>query len=217
MATGTPIQPPSGGPRTSVVPPIGRERLDAMSTVLARNWWLLALRGAFAILFGIVAFVAPGAFVLSLVLFFAAYMLVDGLVTIVASVRAAQHHERWGYLLMEGILDIVVGVVAVLAPAAAVWAFVYLVAFWALVTGGLMLAAAFRLHLHYGRWWLALGGLVSVLFGIALLVNPGMSALVLTWWLGGYAVAFGIMLLILAFSLRGRHTAAGRPLPAPRA
>ncbi|GJD94121.1 HdeD family acid-resistance protein [Methylobacterium iners] len=193
--------------------PAGAERLDAMSTVLARNWWLMALRGVFAILFGAIAFVAPGAFVLSLVLFFSAYMLVDGLCGIVAAVRAAQKHERWGLLLAEGILDILVGVAAFLVPAAAVWAFVYLVAFWALVSGGLMLAAAFKLHAHYGRWWLALGGLVSVLFGIALLINPGLSALVLTWWLGGYAVAFGIMLLILAFQLRGRHDAAGRPAP----
>lgn len=208
--------PNAGAARTGTVPQIKLARLDAMSTVLARNWWLMALRGAFAILFGVVAFVAPGAFVLSLVLFFAAYMLVDGAAGIAASIRAAQRHERWGYLLAEGVLDVIVGVAAVMVPAAAVWAFVYLVAFWALVTGGLMLAAAFRLHLHYGRWWLALGGVISVLFGIALLVNPGMSALMLTWWFGGYAIAFGIMLLILALSLRGRHGAAGRPLPGPR-
>lgn len=188
-------------------------QLDAMSAVLARNWWLVALRGVFAILFGVIAFVAPGAFVLSLVLFFSAYMLVDGICGIVASVRAAQKHERWGLLLAEGILDILVGVAAFLVPAAAVWAFVYLVAFWALVSGGLMLAAAFKLHAHYGRWWLALGGVISLLFGIALLINPGMSALVLTWWLGGYAFAFGVMLLILAFRLRGRHDDSGRPAP----
>ncbi|MFX8258142.1 DUF308 domain-containing protein, partial [Acinetobacter baumannii] len=72
----------------------------------------------------------------------------------------------------------------------------------------LMIAAAFRLHLHYGRWWLILGGVVSVLFGIALLINPGMSALVLTWWIGSYTVAFGVLLLILAFQLRSRHGAA---------
>lgn len=203
--------------RTGAVPPIKLARLDAMSTVLARNWWLMALRGVFATLFGAVAFVAPEAFVLSLVLFFAAYMLVDGVVGIVASIRAAQRHERWGYLMAEGVLDVIVGVAALLVPAAAVWAFVYLIAAWALVTGGLMLAAAFRLHLHYGRWWLALGGVISVLFGLALLINPGMSALVLTWWFGGYAIAFGLMLLILAFSLRGRHDAAGRPPPVPRA
>ncbi len=199
----------------SGVPLTGPARRDAMCTALARNWWLVALRGVMAILFGILAFAAPGAFVLSLVLFFAAYMLVDGVFGIWSALRAAQRHERWGFLLLEGVIDIAVGVAAFLVPAAAVWAFVLLVAVWALLSGGLMIAAAFNLHLHYGRWWLGLGGVVSLLFGLALLVNPGISALVLTWWLGGYAVAFGIMLLVLAFKLRGRHEAAGRPMPLP--
>jgi uncharacterized membrane protein HdeD (DUF308 family) len=194
----------------SGIPLTGSARLDAMSAALARNWWLIALRGVIAILFGIVAFAAPGAFVLSLVLLFAAYTLVDGAFAIVGAVRAAQRHERWGFLLLEGIVDIIVAVTAVLVPGAAVWAFVLLLAAWALVTGGLMIAAAFRLHLHYGRWWLGLGGLVSILFGIALALEPGMSALVLTWWIGAYTIAFGVLLLILAFQLRSRHAAAGQ-------
>lgn len=206
--------PQSGptGTSPSGIPLVGIARLDAMSAALARNWWLVALRGVAAILFGILAFVAPGAFVLSLVLFFAAYTLTDGIFAILGAVRAAQHHERWGFLLLEGIVDIVVAVAAVLVPGAAVWAFVLLLAAWALVTGGLMIAAAFRLHLHYGRWWLILGGVVSILFGIALMIEPGMSALVLTWWIGSYSFAFGILLLILAFKLRSRHGAAGQPL-----
>ncbi|MDP4021562.1 HdeD family acid-resistance protein [Methylobacterium sp. NEAU 140] len=205
-------QGPTPGPGTtpSGVPLVGMARLDAMSAALARNWWLVVLRGVLGILFGILAFAAPAAFVLSLVLFFAAYMLVDGVFTVIAAIRAAQRHERWGFLLLEGIVDIVVGVAAVLVPTAAVWAFVLLLATWALVTGGLMIAAAFRLHLHYGRWWLVLGGVVSILFGLALLINPGMSALVLTWWIGSYAFAFGVLLLILGFQLRGRHGAAPR-------
>ncbi|MGU3477388.1 HdeD family acid-resistance protein [Methylobacterium sp. D48H] len=213
----TPNRPGSGRATTpSGIPLVGAARLDAMSAALARNWWLVALRGVIAVLFGAVAFIAPGAFVLSLVLFFAAYMLVDGVVAVVGAVRAAQRHERWGFMLVEGLVDIVVGVAAVLVPAAAVWAFVLLLAAWALVTGGLMIAAAFRLHLHYGRWWLGLGGVVSILFGLALLINPGMSALVLTWWIGSYTFAFGILLLILAFKLRAQHGAVGPGAPLGR-
>ncbi|SFS65180.1 DUF308 domain-containing protein [Methylobacterium sp. yr668] len=213
----TPNRPGSGPATTpSGIPLVGAARLDAMSAALARNWWLVALRGVVAVLFGAIAFIAPGAFVLSLVLFFAAYMLVDGVVAVVGAVRAAQRHERWGFMLVEGLVDIVVGVAAVLVPAAAVWAFVLLLAAWALVTGGLMIAAAFRLHLHYGRWWLGLGGVVSILFGLALLINPGMSALVLTWWIGSYTFAFGILLLILAFKLRAQHGAVGPGAPLGR-
>lgn len=203
----SPASPPQAGPM------LGSARIDAMSVVLARNWWLVALRGLAAVLFGIVALIAPGITVLTLVLFFSAYMLVDGFAGIFAAVRAAQKHERWGLLLLEGLLDLVVGVAAFLMPGAAVWAFVLLLAAWAIVTGGLMVFSAFSLHQHYGRWWLILGGVISVLFGLALLVNPSMSAIVLTWWLGAYAIAFGILLLILGFQLRGRHAAAGRPLP----
>lgn len=94
----TPQSPGSGSPTSPTgIPLVGVARLDAMSAALARNWWLVALRGVIAILFGVIAFVAPGAFVLSLVLFFAAYMLADGIIAIVGAVRAAQRHERWGF------------------------------------------------------------------------------------------------------------------------
>nr|WP_238312774.1 HdeD family acid-resistance protein [Methylobacterium crusticola] len=181
-----------------------------MSAVLARNWWLIALRGVFAILFGIVALIAPIATLLTLVIFFSAYMLVDGIAEIVAAVRAAERHERWGYLLAAGLLNIVVGVLAFLLPGSALLAFVYLTAAWALVTGGLMIAAAFRLHNDHGRWWLGLGGALSILFGLALLVSPIASLIVLTYWMGGYAIAFGVFMLVLAFRLRSRHDGSAR-------
>jgi len=189
---------------------------EAMSAVLAQNWWLIALRGVFAILFGIVAFAAPVAVMLTLALFFAAYLLVDGGVGIAAAVRAARSHERWGLLLAEGALNIVMGLIAAVIPVSAVLAFVFVTAAWALITGGLMLAAAFKLTQAHGRLWLALGGIVSVIWGVLLVIAPLVGAVVLTWWLGAYALVFGIALLVLAFQLRARKddtrgTVAARP------
>jgi uncharacterized membrane protein HdeD (DUF308 family) len=186
----------------------------AMSQVLAQNWWAIALRGVLAILFGIFAFASPGAVMLTLALFFAAYLLVDGVFGIVAAVRAARQSERWGGLLAEGILDLVMGLIAAMLPASAVLAFVLLTAVWSLATGALMVWSAFTLSLEHGRWWLVLSGVVSILFGIALVVAPLIGAVVLTWWLGAYALIFGIMLLVLAFRLRARKLedgATGRP------
>ncbi len=177
---------------------------EAMSAVLAQNWWLVALRGVFAILFGIVAFAAPGAVMLTLALFFAAYLLVDGVIGIAAAVRAARAQERWGLLLAEGALNIVMGLIAGIFPVSAVLAFVFVTAAWALITGGLMLAAAFKLTQAHGRLWLALGGIVSVIWGVLLVIAPLVGAVVLTWWLGAYALVFGIALLVLAFQLRAR-------------
>ncbi len=208
-STGT--GPPQGGsPATAhgasaaTAPSPGDARSQAMCALLAQNWWAVALRGVFAILFGLIALLVPGATILSLVLFFSAYMLVDGVFGIVAAVRAARQGERWGLLILEGVLNIAVGVVAFLWPGLTVVAFVLLLAAWSLVSGGLMLGAAFRLSKEHGRWWLALGGIVSIIFGVLLAIAPVIGAVVLTWWLGAYAFAFGIALLVLALRLRAR-------------
>ena len=177
---------------------------DAMSAVLAQNWWLIALRGVFGVLFGILAFTSPGAVMITLALFFAAYLIVDGVAGIVAAVRAARANERWGLLLAEGALNIVMGVVAAVLPVTAVFAFVIITAAWALISGGLMIAAAFKLHESHGRWWLAIGGVISVIWGVLLVLSPVIGAVVLTWWLGAYAFVFGMALIVLAFRLKAR-------------
>ena len=182
------------------------DRMAAMSGLLAQNWWALALRGAMGILFGVLAVALPGVTLATLVLLFAAYMLVDGVFAIVAAVRAAGKGRRWGLLALEGVADIAAGLVAFVWPAISVLVFVYLVSFWSILSGILLLAAAFRLDATHGRWWMGFSGAFSVIFGIAVLLAPGVAALAMTLWLGVYAIVFGAMLLALAFRLRSRHT-----------
>jgi uncharacterized membrane protein HdeD (DUF308 family) len=176
-----------------------------MSEALARNWWAVALRGVLAIIFGVIAFLMPAVMMLSLVLVFGVYAVVDGVLAIVSAMRSARRHERWGLMVLEGIVDIAAGVVSFLWPGLTILMFVLIVAAWALVTGGLMTAAAFRLQLDHGRWWLVLGGLASIVYGVLLIIAPLIGALVLTWWIGAYALVFGVLLLTLAFRLRTRH------------
>ena len=177
----------------------------AASDALARNWWLFTLRGIFAILFGLVALAFPGPTMLSLVILFSAYMLVDGVAGIVSAVRAMRRQEQWGLLIFGGLLSIATGIVAFLWPGLTVLAFVLLVAAWAIVTGGLMTAAGFRLNISHGRWWLVLGGVCSLIYGVLLIAMPLIGAVVLTWWMGAYALVFGISLIILSLRLRSRH------------
>ena len=177
---------------------------DPLIAALAQNWWAIAIRGVAGILFGLVALFLPGATMLSLVLVFAAYAFVDGVFAIVAAVWAGREGQRWGYLLFEGLVDIATAAVAVLWPGITVLFFVLLVAFWAIVTGVLELAVAFRLDLDNGRWWLVLGGIASLIYGVLLIAAPMIGAVVLTWWIGAYALAFGACLLVLAFKLRAR-------------
>jgi uncharacterized membrane protein HdeD (DUF308 family) len=186
--------------------PLGAFALpDAISADLARNWWAVGLRGLLGILFGIIALAMPVATMLSLVLVFAAYMFADGILAIVSAVRAARHREKWLWVTLQGILSIATAILALLLPGLTVVVFVFLVAFWALLSGGLMMGAALRLNQNYGRGWLIFGGVLSVIYGLLLIVAPMIGALVLTWWIGAYALVFGVSLIVLAFKLRAQH------------
>jgi uncharacterized membrane protein HdeD (DUF308 family) len=178
-----------------------------MNLVLVRNWWALALRGLFAVLFGLVAFAAPGFAVVWLVLLFGAYALVDGVLAIIAGIRAAERHERWWPFALEGLASIAVGVVTFIMPAATVVVLLWFVAAWAILTGALRIAAAIRLRKEIqGEWLLIVNGALSVLLGVLVLWRPLAGVLTLVWLLGAYAMFYGILLLALAFRLRGhRH------------
>jgi len=175
---------------------------EVMSARLARNWWAIALRGVFAILFGLAALLMPVATLAALALLFAAYMAADGILAIIAALRAARRHERWGWLVFEGIADLIAGAVAFFWPLLTVLAFVLLMGAWAIVSGALLTAAAFRLHAVHGRWLMLLGGAISLLWGVLVILWPLAGAVALTWWMAAYALLFGIALLVLAFRLR---------------
>jgi uncharacterized membrane protein HdeD (DUF308 family) len=195
-------------------PAATKARCDAMSEVLAESWWAVGLRGILGILFGLICLLTPGLAVEVFVILFAAYMLVDGVFAIAAGIKAARNGERWGLLILEGIVDLAAGLVAVLWPAITLVALIWLIAIWAVVTGALMLAGAFSLNLDHGRWWLALGGIASVILGILLVIEPLIGAVVLTLWIGAYAIVFGIFLLILAFQLHSKQEERARKAPA---
>jgi len=176
-----------------------------MTTVLTRNWWALALRGVFAILLGLAAFVLPGITLAVLVALFGAYAVVDGVLAIIAGVRAAERHERWWSPVLKGIAGIVAGVLAFVWPALTALALLYLIAAWAIVTGVLEIVAAVHLHRAHGEWLLVINGVLSVLFGFLVIVWPGAGVLTLLWLIGTYAIVFGVVLLALAFRLRNLH------------
>lgn len=178
---------------------------DQMSALLAQNWWAVALRGLAAILFGIVAVLMPVVTIAALVLLFAAYMLVDGVLALISAIRAARRHEKYGLLIFEGVADLVAGAIALIFPLATILAVILLMGAWAIVSGALMLGAALRLTIAHGRWLMIFSSVVSIVWGFLLILWPLIGALVVTWWMGAYALIFGVTLLMLAFRLRSHR------------
>jgi len=170
---------------------------------LASRWGWVVLRGAIAILFGLAAFSRPGAITLTLILLFGAYAFVGGVFAIVAAVRRGREGESWGWLLLDGVLGIVAAICAVLWPVAMALAFVYVIGFWAIFTGAMEIAAAIRLRkVIEHEWALGLAGALSVVFGLVMFYRPVAGGLALVWWLGAYAIAFGVLMIVLGLRLR---------------
>jgi len=176
-----------------------------MNALLVASWSSLVLRGLLGIAIGIVTFISPGITLTAIVLLFGAYAFVDGVLSVIGAVRSGRARARWGALLLEGIVGIAAGVIALLSPALTATVLVLVIAAWALVTGVLEVVGAIRLRKEIrGEWLLALFGVMSILFGLLIASVPLIGALVIATWVGIYAFVSGVILVALGFRLRSR-------------
>ncbi len=186
----------------------GNDDLQTSSTAtvvdtLRLNWWVLALRGLVAVLFGVLAFIWPGATLITLVWLFGAFALVNGLLSLMLAAKAPKGYPRVGSLILGGLLGILAGLLTFVLPGITTLGLLMLIAAWAIVTGIMEVVAAIRLRkIIANEWLLILAGIASVAFGIILFLQPAAGALVLIWWLGAWALIFGILLIVLAFRMR---------------
>lgn len=170
---------------------------------LSQNWWLVVLRGVLAILFGISAFLWPGITWLTLIILFGVYAIVDGLIAIWTGLSRTRETPRWWTFLLEGLLNIGAGIVALVWPDLASLVLIYILASWAVFTGILEIVAAIRLRNEItNEWFLALGGVLSIGLGILLFLQPVAGSLAIIWMIAGYALVFGILFVILGIRLR---------------
>src|SRR5262245_47689041 len=182
-----------------------------MLTVLARKWWLLLINGTGAILFGLMAFAWPGITLLTLVVLYGAYCIVDGVTALAEATARDQEGRAWGRMIFVGIVSIAVGVGAFIWPGITTAALLLIIAIWAILRGVLEIIAAIELRkVIHNEWLLIVAGVLSILFGVALLVKPQAGALAMVWLIGCFAIAHGILRVALAFKLRSL----GNALPA---
>ena len=184
-----------------------------MLATLARNWWMFAVRGVAAIIFGVLAFFVPGLTLAVLILFFGAYAIVDGAAILIGVVRHGREYtrHRWAFVLI-GILGIIAGIITFFYPGLTALTLLYVVAIWSIVMGITQIVAAIHLRREIkGELWLGLGGVLAIVFGVLLILSPGAGLLALVWLVGIWAIFFGVSSLLLALKLRNLHERAAAP------
>jgi uncharacterized membrane protein HdeD (DUF308 family) len=182
--------------------------------MLADRWWTLVVHGAAAVIFAILTFIAPKASLLALVVLFGAYAIVGGVTDVVLGVRTRAGEPRWGWLVFEGIASILAGAITFLWPGITAVVMLVVIAIWAIATGVAQVVSAVRLRkLIRGEWLLALTGLLSIAFGVLLLLYPGAGALAVTLWIGAYALVIGALLIALGLRLRSWGRSSTREAP----
>ena len=191
--------------------PLGRPMLHA----LADRWWLLLLRGIAAILFGVLAFIWPGLTLVTLVLMFGAFALVDGAIVLGAAFSGAAKPMPSWWLVLVGLLGIAAGIVTFLWPGMSAILLILFIGAWAVAHGIFEIVGAIQLRKEIeNEWALILGGIISVIFGIIVLIAPGAGALALVWWIAIYSIVFGVMFVAFALRLR-RHQHHAAPPATP--
>lgn len=177
-----------------------------LANLLGRNWWLILLRGIAAILFGFLALAWPGATMVTLIAFFGAYVLIDGVLALVAAFRGGTGVSR-GWLIFTGLLGVAAAIGSVLYPGLTALALVLFIGSWSVVRGIFEIVGAIQLRKEIrGEWLLILSGIVSIIFGAIVWLMPGPGALAIVWLIGAYSLAFGALLTALAFRVRRHRT-----------
>jgi uncharacterized membrane protein HdeD (DUF308 family) len=170
--------------------------------LLDRRWWAVLLRGLIAIAFAVLAFTWPGVTLATLVLLFGIYALVDGISSLVAAVAGRHGEDRW-LLALEGFIGIWAGVLTLRAPGLTATLLVFFISIWAMATGFLRIVDAIRLRKQIsGELWMALSGILSILFALMLIFRPVAGALSIVWVLAAYVLILGVFLVFLGVELK---------------
>ncbi|SFD01180.1 Uncharacterized membrane protein HdeD, DUF308 family [Microbulbifer thermotolerans] len=171
--------------------------------VLSENWWLLLLRGIAGVTFGVLCFIWPGLSLLTLVLLFGIYVLLDGFFTLIAAVLGRHRAMPLWWLVLAGLVSVAAGIFTFIYPQLTALVLVICIGAWALVRGAFEIIGAFLLRREIHNEWLLMAiGLLSMIFGLAILVNPSAGALALVWLIGLYAILFGLPMIWLGLRLR---------------
>lgn len=171
-------------------------------SLLTKHWWAMAIRGIFAIVLGILAIIWPSLFAEAFIIIFGIYFLVQGIFALFTAADMRKEDHR-GSLALGGLLSIAAGIIIFALPGVTLVLMIWIVAFWALITGIFEIIATFKVPSGTGgKGLLFLSGILSIIIGLFLLTRPGAGLLALLWIIGIYAILAGLTILGLAFRIR---------------
>lgn len=170
-----------------------------MLAALTENWWVFLLRGIFAILFALAAYLWPGMTLWLLIVFAGAYFLLDGIMAIVMGFKSEE--KMWP--IVGGLISVVAGIMLFARPGVGALAVLLVIGIWAIAHGVADIVLAIRVRREVqGEWALALAGIVQIAFGIMVIMRPGAGALSLIWLIATFVLLTGLLLVALALRLR---------------
>ncbi|UKJ09103.1 HdeD family acid-resistance protein [Solitalea lacus] len=170
---------------------------------LIRNWWVIFLRGLVALGFGIIAIIWPSITLIILLYFFGFYLIADGFIALLTVVLSWGRREDKWLLVLDGILSLGVGVIALQLPEAATISIAFMVGFWAIIGG--IIKIAFSIHVRSevkGEGWIAFSGVMTIIFGFLIISNPVAGAISLVWLIAAFSIVMGLMWVVTAFRIR---------------
>jgi len=186
----TPVPPP---------PHLPPQVLKAM----AHEWWLIALRGALSVLFGVLVFLFPLMGVLVVIAMLAAWFLIDGVLGLWHALSGPAPEDGRGWHIFHAVVDLAAGAALLFLPGLSALTLVYIAAAWSLIAGVLEIAMAIRGQRRFGSpWLLGLAGVAGIVVGVLLFAAPGPGLIALMWMIAIQAIVFGIALLSIGFRLR---------------
>lgn len=174
-----------------------------MLKILTKNWWMVVLRGVLLILFGVLLFANPGLTALTLAVWLAAVLFIDGIFTLIGTFSSWKESEDRWLLLADGVLSLLLGILLFRAPEVTLLFVALTFAFWFIFSGVGRVAMGVQLRKEIeGEGWMILGGVLSIIFGLFLFAQPGLSLSTLLIFVGVFSLIGGIVLVAVGFKLR---------------
>lgn len=175
--------------------------MDKLTGMAKRPFWELLIRGILALIFGVAALVWPGVTAEILVIFFAIFMLLDGIMAVAGSV--IMRFDGWWLILIGGLAGILVGILTFVWPAITLIILVYFIAIRSFIVGLFEIIGASQIReKHEGKWLLIMAGIISIIFSLIIALRPDIGILAIVAIIALYAIFFGILLISLAFMVK---------------